>query len=66
LDYLKHANDLSDEEVVTRWIENLYGQCFCVFIHFEYDMPIAPSLITKWYMEANAEGMEKLLEVNNR
>jgi len=63
LHYLKHAYDLSDEDVVGRWIENPYWQYFCGYTHFEHELPIDPSLMTKWRQKVKAEGMEKLLEV---
>jgi len=63
LHYLKHAYDLSDEDVVARWVENPYWQYFCGCTHFEHEFPIDASLMTKWRKKAKAEGMEKLLEV---
>jgi IS5 family transposase len=63
LHYLKHAYDLSDEDVVARWVENPYWQYFCGFSHFEHALPIDSSLMTKWRQKVKAEGMEKLLEV---
>lgn len=63
LHYLKHAFDLSDEDVVARWVENPYWQYFCGFSHFEHEFAIDPSLMTKWRKKVKAEGMEKLLEV---
>jgi len=48
LHYLKHAFDLGDEDVVARWIENPYRQYFCGCTHFEHELPIYPSLMTKW------------------
>jgi IS5 family transposase len=63
LHYLKHAFDLSDEDVVSRWIENPYWQYFCGCTHFEHELPIDPSLMTKWRKKIKAGGMEKLLEV---
>lgn len=63
LHYLKHAYNLSDEDVVARWIENPYWQYFCGYTHFEHELPIDPSLMTKWRKKVKAEGMEKLLEV---
>jgi len=47
LHYLKHAYDLSDEDVVARWVENMYRQYFCGCTYFEHELPIDPSLITK-------------------
>jgi IS5 family transposase len=63
LHYLKHAYDLSDEDVVARWVENPYWQYFCGSTHFEHEPPIEPSLMTKWRKKIKAEGMQKLLEV---
>jgi IS5 family transposase len=63
LHYLKHTYDLSDEDVVARWIENPYWQYFCGCSHFEHELPIDPSLMTKWRKKIKAKGMEKLLEV---
>lgn len=62
LHYLKHAFDLSDEEVVAQWVENPYWQYFCGNEHFEHKFPIDPSLMTKWRNRLKSEGMEKLLE----
>lgn len=63
LHYLKHAFDLSDEQTVERWIENPYWQYFCGEIYFQHELPIDPSLMTKWRNKVQAEGLEKLLEV---
>jgi len=63
LHYLKHAYDLSDEDVVARWVENPYWQYFCGSTHFEHEFPIDASLMTKWRKKVKTEGMEKLLEV---
>ncbi len=62
LHYLKHAFDLSDEEVVLQWVENPYWQYFCGCEHFEHEVPIDPSLMTKWRNRVKGEGLEKLLE----
>ena len=63
LHYLKHTYDLSDEDVVARWVENPYWQYFCGCSHFQHEFPIDPSLMTKWRNKVKAEGIEKLLEV---
>ena len=61
LHYLKHTFDLSDEEVVARWVENPYWQYFCGMEYFEYEMPIDPSSMTRWRQRIKSDGMEKLL-----
>ena len=61
LSYLKHAFDVSDEEVVARWVENPYWQWFCGFEYFQHEAPIDPSSLTRWRRRVGAEGMERLL-----
>lgn len=62
LHYLKHAKDLSDEEVVAQWVENPYWQYFCGEEYFQHQFPIDPSLMTKWRDRVKSAGLEKLLE----
>ncbi len=62
LHYLKHTFDLSDEAVVARWVENPYWQCFCGMLNFTHELPIDPSLMTRWRNRIKSEGMEKLLQ----
>lgn len=61
LHYLKHTYNLSDEEVVSRWLENPYWQYFCGNDYFEHDFPIDASSMTRWRKRVSAAGMEKLL-----
>jgi IS5 family transposase len=61
LHYLKHMHDLSDEEVVDRWVENPYWQYFCGFEFFQHNLPIDPSTMTRWRKRVGSEGMEKVL-----
>jgi IS5 family transposase len=63
LHYLKFTFNMSDEEVVARWVENPYWQYFCGCEYFEHELPIDPSLMTKWRNRIKSEGMEKLLEI---
>jgi len=62
LHYLKHAKGLSDEEVVAQWVENAYWQLFCGEEYFQHELPIDPSLMTKWRNRLKSAGLEKLLE----
>lgn len=62
LHYLKHAFNLSDEAVVARWVENPYWQYFCGMTDFTHELPIDPSMMTKWRNRLKGDGMEKLLE----
>ena len=61
LHYLKHAFDLSDEEVVAQWVENPYWQLLCGEEYFQHAVPIDPSLMTKWRNRLKSEGVERLL-----
>jgi transposase, IS5 family len=48
LHYLKYRHDLSDEDVVAAWVENPYWQHFSGMRHFQHQMPIDPSSMTRW------------------
>ena len=61
LHYLKHAFDLSDEEVVAQWVENPYWQLFCGEEYFQHEFPIDPSSMTRWRNRLKSEGLETLL-----
>ena len=61
LHYLKYQHDLSDEELVARWVENPYWQFFCGMKHFQHKCPIHPSSLTRWRQRIGEEGAEKLL-----
>lgn len=62
LHYLKHIHDLSDEEVVERWVENPYWQHFCGFAFFQHEPPIDASTMTRWRKRIGPEGMEAVLK----
>jgi IS5 family transposase len=62
LHYLKYTYDLSDEEVVERWMENPYWQYFCGEKYFEYKAPIDPTSMTRWRKKVGVEGAEELLK----
>lgn len=62
LHYLKYTYNLSDEEVVRRWVENPYWQYFSGRQHFEYAAPIDPSSMTRWRKRIGKEGAEALLK----
>ena len=60
--FLKHTFNESDESVVTRWVENPYWQFFCGCQYMQHDLPIDPSMMSKWRKRVGAERLEKLLE----
>lgn len=61
LHYLKHAYNESDESVVARLLENPYWQYFCGFKHFQHELPIDPSSMTRWRKRLGADKIEELL-----
>lgn len=62
LHYLKYTYDLSDEEVVARWVENPYWQYLSGRQYFEHMMPIDPSSMTRWRKRIGEDGAEELLK----
>jgi len=62
LHYLKHTYNLSDEEVVSQWLENPYWQYLCGNEYFEHGFSIDASSMTRWRKRVSEAGMEKLLE----
>ena len=64
LHYLKHVHDLSDEEVVARWVENPYWQFFCGFEFFQHEVPINASTMTRWRKRIGPAGLEEMLKAS--
>jgi transposase, IS5 family len=62
LTYLGHAYNLSDEEVVRRWVENPYYQYFCGETYFQHALPINPSSLSRWRGRIGEEGAELILK----
>jgi IS5 family transposase len=62
LHYLKYLKNLSDDEVVSGWVENPYWQYFCGEEYFQTDFPIHPSSMTKWRNRLDKDDLEKFLE----
>lgn len=62
LHYLKYAFDLSDEQVVARWIENPYWQYLSGMKFFQHVLPIDPSSMTRWRKRIGEAGAEELLK----
>ena len=62
LQYLKHIYAMSDQAVVRRWVENPYWQYFCGAIHFEHQLPIDPSSMTRFRRRIGESGCELILQ----
>jgi IS5 family transposase len=60
--YLQHTFQLSDQEVVERWVENPYWQVFCGFDHLQLKLPIDPSSLVRWRRRIGQDGIERLLQ----
>jgi transposase, IS5 family len=62
LHYLKYSYDLSDELVVSNFLENPYYQYFCGEKRFRHDFPLDSSTLTRWRQRLKEHDLEKLLE----
>jgi len=59
--YLQHAHALSDEAVVSAWLENPYWQYFCGETYLQTEFPADPSSLVRWRGRLGEEGVELLL-----
>jgi IS5 family transposase len=66
LNMLKYMNDLSDDEIVKKWLENPYYQYFCGMVYFEHKLPCHPTSLTKWRGRMGRGGAEKILKESIR
>jgi len=62
LQILKYADDLSDEELCRRWVENPYYQYFCGEEFFRHDLPFDRSSMTRWRQRQGEERLQALLQ----
>lgn len=62
LQYLKYLKNLSDDEIVSNWVENPYWQYFCGEEYFQTSFPIHPTSMTKWRKRLKDNHLDKLLE----
>lgn len=62
LHYLKFTYDLSDEVVVSKWVENPYWQYLSGMKYFEHKVPIDPSSMSRWRTRIGSSGAEELLQ----
>jgi IS5 family transposase len=61
---LQHMFDLSDEQVVERWVENPYWQAFCGYDFLQWKLPAHPTSLTHWRQRIGAQGVEKILQLS--
>ncbi len=60
--YLKHAFDLSDEELVERWSENVVWQFFSGLDYYQPGPPCDPTQIGRFRRVLGEAGVEQLLK----
>ena len=60
--YLKHSFNLSDEELVVRWSENILWQFFSGMAYYEHRLPFDPTQIGRFRRDLGEEGLELLLK----
>lgn len=59
---LKYADNLSDEEVCARFVENPYYQYFCGEEFFLHELPFERSSMTRWRQRMGEEKLQALLQ----
>ncbi len=59
---LKHLQDLSDEGLCERWIENPYMQLFCGEEFFCHELPFERSSLTRWRLRMGEDRLMSLLQ----
>ncbi len=62
LHYLKYLNNLSDREVVAKWVENPYWQYFSGMKFFQHDFPINYSSMSRWRKRISQNGAEEIFK----
>ena len=60
--YLKHSFNLSDEELVVRWSENVVWQFFSGMAYYEHRLPCDATQIGRFRSDLGEEGLELLLK----
>lgn len=62
LQILKYTENLSDEVLCARWVENPYYQYFCGEAFFQRELPFDRSSMTRWRQRMGDEKLEALLQ----
>ena len=60
--YLKHSYNLSDEDLVARWSENVLWQFFSGMEYYEHRQPCDPTQIGRFRRDIGEAGLEQLLK----
>jgi IS5 family transposase len=59
---LKHMENLSDEALCERWLENPYYQLFCGEEFFQHEAPFDRSSMTRWRQRMGEEKLVALIQ----
>jgi len=62
LQILKYTDNLSDDEVCARWLENPYYQYFCGEEFFCHQLPLDRSSMTRWRQRMGEDHLQALLQ----
>jgi transposase, IS5 family len=62
LQILKYTENLSDEVLCARWVENPYYQYFCGEEFFQHELPFDWSSMTRWRQRMGEETLNALLQ----
>lgn len=60
--YLKHAYNVSDQELVVRWTENVQWQYFSGMEYYQPKFPCDPAQITRFRQHLGEAGVEEMLK----
>ena len=60
--YLKHSFNLSDEEIVQRWSENVLWQFFSGMAYYEHRLPCDATQIGRFRVVVGEAGLEQMLK----
>jgi transposase, IS5 family len=60
--FLKHSENLSDEALIEKWVENPYWQYFCGFEYFQHKPPCDPTMMTRWRKRMGEEVVKRMLQ----
>ena len=64
LSILKHLENLSDEVLVQRWVQNPYYQVFTGEVEFQWKSPCDPTDLTYFRKRIGSAGHEKILAIS--
>lgn len=62
LHYLKYMYNLSDEEVIARWLENPYWQYFSGMQYFQTEFPLHPTSLVKFRRRLKQGDLEEIFQ----